>query len=401
MVRTVDVLLVGGGVASVRCARTLRREGFAGTILLAGEEAVAPYNRPPLSKELLRGDLPDDLVAAEPATWYDRRSVELRTGTAVEAIDLGRREATLSDGETVRLDRCLLATGASPRRLGVPGAGHAILLRTLADAHRVRTAAVRAGAGAPVVVIGGSFIGIEVASSLAHGGLRPTVVELGDRLWSGRLGDELAAWAADRLHGAGIALRLGAVVDRIDSDGAWIGDERLPAALVVAGVGVRPRDEIAREAALEVDDGIVVGEDQRTSHPIAWAAGDVARRGPLRIEHWHAAREGGERAARGMLGLPIPDAPEPWLFSEVAGTSLDVVGAAAGWDAERWIDDGRVLAYVVAGRLVQLASIGSAMPPDQMRGLVGRRAPIAEVASAARALGPRPGVDASRGRDAV
>jgi len=388
MVRTVDVLLVGGGVASVRCARTLRREGFAGTILLAGEEAAAPYNRPPLSKELLRGDLPDDLVAAEPASWYTRRSVDLRTGTAVVAIDPGRREATLADGQTVRFDRCLLATGASPRRLGVPGADRAILLRTLSDARRVRAAAVRAGAEAPVVVIGGSFIGIEVASSLAHAGLRPTVVELGDRLWSGRLGDELAAWAADRLRGAGIRLRLGSAVARIDPDGAWIGDERISAAFVVAGVGVQPRDEIAREAALRVDDGIVVGEDQRTSHPSAWAAGDVARRGPVRIEHWHAAREGGERAACGMLGLPMRDAPEPWLFSEVAGTSLDVVGAPAGWDAERWIARGSLLAFLEAGRLVQLASIGSAMPPEEMRRLVGRRAPIAEVVSAAHATLP-------------
>jgi 3-phenylpropionate/trans-cinnamate dioxygenase ferredoxin reductase subunit len=389
MVRTVDVLLVGGGVASVRCARTLRREGFAGTILLAGEEEVAPYNRPPLSKELLRGDLPDDLVAAEPASWYARRSVELRTGTAVVAIDLERREATLIDGQTVRFGRCLLATGASPRRLGVPGADRAMLLRTLSDAHRVRAASVRAGAGAPMVVIGGSFIGIEVASSLAHAGLRPTVVELGDRLWSGHLGDELAAWAADRLRGAGISLRLGSVVSRIDPEGAWIGDERISAAFVVAGVGVQPRDEIAREAELRVDDGILVGEDQRTSHPIAWAAGDVARRGSVRIEHWHSAREGGERAARGMLGLPMRDVPEPWLFSEVAGTSLDVVGAPAGWDAEHWVDHGRLLAFLEAGRLVQLASIGSAMPPEEMRRLVGRRAPLAEVASATH--GHRPG----------
>jgi len=388
MVRTVDVLLVGGGVASVRCARTLRREGFAGTILVAGEEETPPYNRPPLSKELLRGDLPDDLVAAEPASWYARRSVELRTGTAVGAVDLERREATLADGATIRFERCLLATGASPHRLTIPGEDHAILLRTLSDARRLRAASVRAGAGAPVVVIGGSFIGIEVASSLANTGLRPIVVELGDRLWSGRLGDELAAWAADRLRGAGISLRLGSVVDRIDADGAWVGDERLPAAFVVAGIGVRPRDEVARDAGLEVDDGIVVAGDQRTSHPIAWAAGDVARRGPVRIEHWHAAREGGERAARGMLGLPIPDAPEPWVFSEVAGTSLDVVGAPAGWDDERWIGHGRLLAYLAAGRLVQLASIGSAMPPEEMRRLVGGRAPLAEVASAADAIRP-------------
>ncbi|HEX7171076.1 MAG TPA: NAD(P)/FAD-dependent oxidoreductase [Candidatus Limnocylindria bacterium] len=382
-VRT-DVLLIGGGVASVRCARTLRREGFDGRIAIVGDERDMPVNRPPLSKELLRDDLPDDLVLAEPASWYERRNVELLTGRRVVGLDLQASEATLDDGARTLFDRCLLATGAEPRRLPITGGEGALLLRTLADARRLRQLANSAGPGAPVVIVGGSFIGIEVASSLAALGLRPTIVEIGERLWAGRMGSELATWAADRLGGAGIALRLGATATRTDEAGLWLGGELLPAAFVVAGVGVRPRVELAERAGLEVRDGIVVDGRQRTSHPAAWAAGDVARRGAVRIEHWHAAREDGERSARSMLGLPVDPAPEPWFFSEVAGTPLDIVGMAPEWDDERWLDD-RVLAFSDGGRVVQLVSIGSRMGAGRMRELVAARASLATAADAVRA----------------
>jgi 3-phenylpropionate/trans-cinnamate dioxygenase ferredoxin reductase subunit len=189
---TADVLLVGGGVASLRCARQLRRDGFQGRIVVVSDEPIPPYNRPPLSKELLRHDLPDDLVLAEPERWYERRAVELRTGRRVVALDLGAQEASLDDGTRIRFERCLLATGAEPRALPAPGGEHALLLRTLPDARRLREAATAAGKSAPVVVVGGGLIGLEVASSLAALGLRPTVVELSDRLWSGSLGVELS-----------------------------------------------------------------------------------------------------------------------------------------------------------------------------------------------------------------
>jgi 3-phenylpropionate/trans-cinnamate dioxygenase ferredoxin reductase subunit len=374
-----ELLLVGGGVASVRCARALRKEGFDGRIVLVGAEPTAPYNRPPLSKELLREDLPDELVLAEPDRWYERRGVDLILGRRVTGLDPDATEATLDDGTRIRFERCVLATGAEPRTLPVAGGDDAILLRTLEDARRLRAVAAAAGPGAPVIVIGGSFIGIEVASSLRALGLLPTIVERADRLWSGRLGSELASWAADRLKEAGIAMRLGARVDRISDGGAWVDGEHLPAAFVVAGVGVRPRDELASAAGLQVDDGIVVDAEQRTSHPAIWAAGDVARHGPLRIEHWHAAREGGERAARSMLGIPVAPPPEPWFFSEVTGTSLDVVGLASAWDEERWVADG-LLAYVGEGAVVQLASIGSVMDASRMREIVAARPNVDAVA---------------------
>jgi 3-phenylpropionate/trans-cinnamate dioxygenase ferredoxin reductase subunit len=364
-----DILLIGGGVASVRCARELRRSGFDGRVTLVGDESTPPYNRPPLSKELLRDDLPDDLVLAEPERWYERRNVELLTGRQVVALDPEARSATLDGGHEIRFDRCLLATGAEPRKLTIPGAEHALELRTLADARRLREAAGTAGRGASVVVIGGGFIGLEVASSLAALGLRPTVVELAERLWGGALGSVLASWAQEALGRAGVEVRLGSAVTRIEPTAALIGNERLEAALVVAGIGVRPRTELAEAAGLEVNDGIVTDAAHRTSHPAVWAAGDAARRVGLRIEHWHAAREGGERAARSMLGLDIGSDPAPWVFSEVAGHALDVIGATERWREERWVRDG-VLAYTDGSRLVGLAIIDGAMPVERARELV-------------------------------
>ena len=382
--RSVDMLLVGGGVASVRCARTLRRHGFDGSVLIVGDEARAPYNRPPLSKELLRDDLPDELLAAEPASWYARRSIELLTDAPVTAIDPDAGRASFADGSTVAFERCLLATGAALRRLSIPGADQALMLRTAADARRIRAAAVAAPPGSRVVVIGGGFIGLEVASALATHGLRPTVVEMATSLWGGTLGIELAAWAAGRLAALGIELRLGSAVTRLADGAAWLGQERLPAALAVAGIGVRSRDEIAVRAGIATTDGILVDAEQRTRHSAVWAAGDVARVNGLRVEHWHAAREAGERAALSMLGLAVPAPPPAWVFSEIGGTMLDVIGAVDGWDEERWLMKGRLLAYLGSGRLVGLASIDNALPAEAGRRLVAAGASPDEVAAAAR-----------------
>ncbi len=382
--RGVDVLLVGGGVASARCARALRRNGFDGSIVLVGDEDRAPYNRPPLSKELLREDLSLELLGAEPPSWYERRSIELMTGARVERVEPDERVATLVGGDRIRFQRLLLATGAEVRLLAIPGADGALTLRTADDAARLRGAAIDAGADAPVVIVGGGFIGLEVASSLASLGLRPTVVELAPALWGGALGQELDAWATSRLSGAGVELRLGARTTRIADGAAWIVDERLDAAFVVVGVGVLPRTALAEAAGLRTEDGIVVDAEQRTSHPAIWAAGDVARiDGRARIEHWHAAREAGERAALSMLGLSVPSPPAPWVFSEIGGASLDMIGAADGWDDETWLDGARtVLAYVRAGRIVGLAGIDGAIAPDAARRLVDAGATLSDAAAA-------------------
>jgi 3-phenylpropionate/trans-cinnamate dioxygenase ferredoxin reductase component len=377
-----DVLLVGGGVASARCARALRRNGFDGSILLIGDERHAPYNRPPLSKELLRDGHGPELLAAEPGTWYEKHQVDLVTGVAVTRLEPDRRRATVADGRTVEFGHCVLGTGAAPRPLAVPGGERALLLRTLDDAQRLRQAALEAGAGAPVVIVGGGLIGVEVASGLAALGLVPTVVELGTALWAGSLGQLLSTWALETLREAGVTVQLGAAVSALDADGARVGAERFPGEFVVAGIGVRPRDELAAEAGLEVAGGVLVDGEQRTSHPAVWAAGDVARSAGRAGEHWHAARESGERAALSILGLPVAPPRAPWIFTEVAGISVDVFGDAAIDDDERWIVDGGAIARTRGHRLMQLIVIGSAVPAKAARELVERGVSDSELRSA-------------------
>lgn len=368
--REVDVLLIGGGVASARCARTLRRHGFDGSIALVGDEALPPYNRPPLSKELLRDALPDELLLAEQPGWYARRDVDLVTGRRVASLLADERVAVLDDGSRMRFGRGLLATGAAPRPLEIPGGERALLLRTVADARALRDAAVTLPAGSPVAVIGGGLIGVEVASALAALGLRPTLHVRGPLLWGGRLGAELAAWATQHLVAAGVAVRLGARVVALEGGAVVAGEEHVPAELVAAGIGVRPLDQLAADAGLEVRDGVGVDDAQRTSHAAVWAAGDVARVAGVRIEHWHAAREQGERAALSMLGEELPRRRAPWAFTEVAGTPVDVFGEARKWDDERWTRDRSVLACVREGMVVQLAVVGSAIPADAARRLI-------------------------------
>ena len=366
------MLLIGGGVAAVRCARSLRRAGFGGSVRLVGEEPEPPYNRPPLSKDLLRALIADELVYAEPVSWYARRDVDLETGVRVASLDHRRNEATLEDGRTLRYRRCLLATGAAPRAL--PGGERALPLRTLDDARRIRAAAATAERGAPAVVIGGGLIGVEVASSLAALGLRPTLVERTARLWGGSLGDELDAWARRRLAAVGVEVLTEATVDAVRPGGVDVAGRLVPSAVTVVGIGVTPRVELATGAGLDVADGILTDADHRTSAANVWAAGDVARVAGRRVEHWHAAREGGERAARSMMGLPAETVPPPWTFTEVAGTSVDVVGDADGWDTERWLVEERLLVHEVGGRAVRIVALDGVLDAPTMRRLVAEGA---------------------------
>ena len=377
--RHVDVLLVGGGVAAARCARTLRRHGFTGSILLVSDEEIPPYNRPPLSKELLRDDLPGDLVLAEPPEWYQRRSVELMLGVRAMALDPESRVVTLANGVQLGFGQLLLATGAAPRRPSIPGAEHALLLRTLPDAEELRSRSV---AGGRAVVIGGGFIGVEVASSLAARGMTATVIEVAGSLWAGTLGPSLSDWARERLASVGVDLRLEAVCESVTASGVGLASEQLAADLVVAGVGVMPRVDLAVAAGLDVDNGVLVDEAQRTSAPGVLAAGDMARpRDGMRVEHWHSAREAGERAALAMLEQPVPPRRAPWVFSEVAGVSLDVVGLAPTWDDI--IELPGLYAFVAGGRVLQLAITGGAVPVEEARSFVERQPPPAELADLA------------------
>ncbi|MCV0402335.1 MAG: FAD-dependent oxidoreductase [Chloroflexi bacterium] len=382
------VLLVGGGVTSVRCARTLRRLGHTGSIVLIADEPHLPYNRPPLSKEVLRDDVSLDLLDAEGAAWYERRGIELRVGTPATSVDRTARAVELVDGTTIRFDQLLLATGAAPRIPPIDGVERALTLRTVEDALALR-AAVRPGSR--VVIVGGGFIGVEVAASLAAIGAEVSVVELADRLWGGSLGPELSAWAARSLVAAGVTLSLGAAVTRIGEGTVAIGPEIIQADVVLLAVGVMPRDELARGAGLSCDDGIVTDAAHRTIDERIFAAGDVAMVAGLRVEHWHAAREGGERAAAAMLGERVADRRAPWIFSDFGERHLDVVGQSVGDERREVLSDPErgpgVVAWVGGGdRVVQMAATDGAVDVERARGLVESRATLTQ---AHRELFPR------------
>ena len=377
--RHVDALLIGGGVAAARCARALRRSGFTGSILLVGEEDVAPYNRPPLSKELLRDEVPLELVLAEPHSWYERRGVELLLGTPVASLDPVERLVSLADGGLVLYERCLLATGAAPRRLEVPGGERVPVLRTLLDAEDLRRRAVP---GARAVVVGGGFIGVEVSASLAARGVAVTLVCGARLLWNGAFGAAVSNWAVQRLAAAGVTVRFDEVVTEVSDAGVQVGGDVLPADVVLAGVGVRPRVELAAVAGLAVDDGVLVDERQATSAAGLFGAGDVARpRGEARVEHWHAARESGERAGLAMAGAEVPARRAPWIFSEFARAKLDVVGGLTGGEEELAVARG-VHAFVRGGHLVQVAVLDGAMPIDAARDMLERGATSRELTAA-------------------
>jgi 3-phenylpropionate/trans-cinnamate dioxygenase ferredoxin reductase subunit len=366
----VELLIVGGGVAAARCARTLRRAKWPGSILIVGDEATLPYNRPPLSKEVLRDDAPVELLAAEPASWYERQQVDLRTGVAVTA--LGGGEATLSDGSRVAWQRCLLATGAAPRRPPIAGAERTAVLRTVDDALGLRSAATP---GARAAVIGGGFIGVEVASALAARGVATTLLELSPALWSGAMGETLATWAQRRLLEAGVDLRLATAASSVDEGGVMLADgARIDAQIVLAGVGVTPRVELARAAGLAVGDGVLVDAAGHTSADGVWAAGDVASLNGLRVEHWHAAREAGERVARSIMDAPVPAPRTPWIFTEVAGTPVDVIGVAHSADEEVVLGDPSGdrfgSALLAGGAPVQVASVNGWAEVDALRSLL-------------------------------
>jgi NADPH-dependent 2,4-dienoyl-CoA reductase/sulfur reductase-like enzyme len=352
---------------------------YGGGITLLSDETVLPYNRPTLSKELLQWNHPVALAELEARSWYDKNGIEIRLGDPAIEVDAGLRTVRLASGTVLSYDQCLLATGARPRRPSVPGAEHILVLRTLADLMMLRE---RLGSRGAAVIIGGGFIGVEVAGSLAARGVRVTIVELTGALWGGLLGEELSNWAIGLLRERGVDIRLMTSVTSLDESAVILGSDRVSADVVLAGIGVVPNVELARVAGLTVEDGIVVNHRHETNAPGVFAAGDVANVAGRRVEHWHAAREGGARAASAMLGQAIPIHRAPWVFSRVGDSSLDVVGWADRWDETRRIgtsngtDRGFAVAYAVDGVVTQLAIADHHLDIATARRFVEARPPV-------------------------
>jgi 3-phenylpropionate/trans-cinnamate dioxygenase ferredoxin reductase subunit len=360
-------LIVGAGLAGAKAAEALRGEGFDGRIVLIGDEAERPYERPPLSKDYLRGESPRESARVHPDGFYVDNEIELRTGTTVERLELDRRTVVLADGERVGYHRLLLATGAEPRRVAVPGSelDGIHYLRELGDADAI---AARLERGGRVVLIGAGWIGAEVAASARQKGLEVTIVERGQLPLERVLGRELGRIYADVHRDQGVELLGGAALERFEGDAAVqrlrLADGRpLESDFVVVGVGVEPRTGLAREAGIAIDNGIAVSERLETSVEGVFAVGDVAnaynpfygRR--LRVEHWANALNQPLVAARAMLGKPARYERLPYFFSDQYDVGMEYSGYATRWDEvvfrgdpdgrefiAFWLDDDRVVA---------------------------------------------------------
>jgi 3-phenylpropionate/trans-cinnamate dioxygenase ferredoxin reductase component len=328
-------VIVGAGMAGGKAAETLREEGFDGRVVLVGAEAHRPYERPPLSKDYLRGESPDPAWLQADEGWYAANDVELRTSSVVESVDAGERAVVLSGGERIGFDRLLLATGAEPRRLPVPGADldGVHLLRTIEDSDAIQATF---DGGGRLVVIGGGWIGCEVAASARQKGMDVTLIETLELPLLRVLGPELGGFYRDVHAAQSVELLLGGGVEAIEGSGraerVRTSDGRaIDCAAVVIGIGVAPRTELVEQIA-RVDNGVLVDERLQTSVDGIFACGDVANAlhpvfdQRVRVEHWANALEQGPAAARSMLGKDVIYDKVPYFFSDQYDVGMEYAG---------------------------------------------------------------------------
>jgi 3-phenylpropionate/trans-cinnamate dioxygenase ferredoxin reductase subunit len=378
-------VIVGASLAGARAAGQLRKDGFGGRIVLVGEEAEPPYERPELSKGFLRRTIERAKLNVLPPEYWAENDVELLTSTRAESIDPGRREVVLAGGRRIRFDRLLLATGSSPRRLDIPGSGLAGIhyLRTVADSEAIRDAAAEAHRAA---VVGGGWIGAEVAGSLRELGLEVALVMPEALPLERVLGPEVGAIYRDLHleHGVELVPRRRVVafhgrsgVEAVETaDGTRIGCD-----FVVVGAGAIPRTELAAAAGLAVEGGVLVDEKLETSVPGIFAAGDIAAAwNPLfgtriRVEHWDNARRQGRAAARNMLGIGEPYDRVPYFYSDQYDLGMEYSGFAPSWDRVVFRGDvaGRefIAFWLRAGRVVAGLNANIWDVNDKLAALVG------------------------------
>jgi 3-phenylpropionate/trans-cinnamate dioxygenase ferredoxin reductase subunit len=391
--------IVGAALAGAKAAETLREEGFDGRVVLLGAEPELPYERPPLSKDYLRGESDRAAANVHEEGFYAEHEIELRVGVRVTDLDAGRAELALDGGERLAYDRVLLTTGAEPRRLSIPGAelDGVHLLRTFADSDAIRS---RFAAGGRLVVIGAGWIGSEVAASARQRGMEVTVIAPEAVPLERVLGPEVGGVYLDLHREHGVDMRMEAGVAAFEGDGRV---ERVRTAdgatidcdAVVVGVGAAPRTELAEAAGLAVENGVLVDGRLETSVPGIFAAGDLANHlhpglGRLRVEHWDNALHQGPAAARSMLGSEEPYTRTPYFYSDQYDVGMEYAGYAPAWDrvvfrgdpATRefiafWLADGRLL----AGMNVNVWDVTEAI-----QALIGSQVDVARLADADVAL---------------
>jgi 3-phenylpropionate/trans-cinnamate dioxygenase ferredoxin reductase component len=347
-VRDVEHLIIGGGVAAAKAAEGLRAAAGEGSAVVMTAEPELPYERPPLSKEFLRGEAGREKTRTHDEAWYREHDVEVLLATRASTLDPSTRTVTTEIGDQLRYGGLVLATGAIPVRLGLPGEDleSVYYLRTVDDSERLRAAISRAET---MVVIGGGFIGAEVAASATQMDTRVTVLELAETLWTRAVGPQMGRFFEEFLRDRGVHVRTGIGAQGLEGNGGVEAvvlpdGTRLAADVVVIGVGVRPDVDLAERARLAVDDGILVDEQLRATGPRApqgelriWAAGDVANAahplfGRIRIEHWAEALNQGLIAGRNLAGASERYDRVPYFFSDQFDLSLSYLGHVGEWD---------------------------------------------------------------------
>ena len=375
-----QIVIVGGGQAAVQAADTLRRRGYAGQLALVGDEPWVPYQRPPLSKKYLAGALERERLSIRPPQFFADHGVQAHWGRRVTDIAPRERHVRLDDQRVLPYDALLLATGSRPRRLQVPGSEleGVHYLRTIADADRIRAAC---SAPARVLVIGGGYIGLEVAATARELGHEVTVLEMADRVMNRVTCPAVSAFYQAEHARRGVTIRCNETVRALHGDSSGRvrtvlteqGGE-YPAEVVIVGVGVVPADELARAAGLECENGVVTDGHCRTSDEAIWAAGDCASHlnrqygRHLRLESVDNAFEQGTTVALNLLGTPTAHDKLPWFWSDQYDLKLIIVGVAHGYDTVVMRGDpaGRAFSacYLRGGELIAIDSINS--PKDQM-----------------------------------
>ena len=366
-------MLLGGGLASATAAATLRAEGFDGRVIIVGDECHPPYSRPPLSKDVLRGEKPPEQTWLRPPEWYASKEIELRLGVRAVSVDPGARDVEMANGEHLPYDKLLIATGGTPRTLDIPGADlpGVFFLTKLEDSVALLEHLVP---GAPVVVIGAGFIGAEVAASVLKLGCEVTVLEISPIPLGRALGPRIGQIYADLHRERGVNLRTGVGVERIEGNGRLkrvvaSDGQTHDAAVVVIGIGQIPDTGLARRSGIPVGNGIEVDELCQTGVADIFAAGDIAYHPNrflgrhIRIEHWQNAQHQGAAAARNMLGQAKPFHEVPWVWSDQYEHNLQLVGfpdpgehlVVRGDPSERnfsafFLRDNRVIAALAVNR---------------------------------------------------
>ncbi len=365
------IVILGAGQAGAACAARLRANGHAGPLTIIGAETVPPYQRPPLSKAYLLGEMDEDRLYLRPRAFYDEHDIALRLGVTATRLDPTARSLSLSDGTTLAYDRLALTTGARPRRLPGPIGGDldgVLTMRDLADADAM---APRMVAGARVLIVGGGYIGLEAAAVAAKRGMDVTLIELAPRILQRVAAPETSDYFRALHAGHGVDIREGIGLERLTGTGhvtgALLSDgTTLDVDLVVVGVGIVPNAEIAGDAGLTLENGIATDAHCRTSDPHIWAAGDCAsfpfegRR--IRLESVGGAIDMAEAAADAMLGGAGTYEPRPWFWSDQYDCKLQIAGLNTGYDSVVIRDGGAARShwYYRDGRLIAVDAMNDA-----------------------------------------